>query len=99
MPDIKVIVIFRTDKEGTFALFPEEVGNMHDHTCLSYQHLGQHGTADLLGCIYTSRPAKEEQKRPLAQELQSIGYKLEERKRVSYQMHRERERKLGNFAN
>ena len=79
-------VIFRTDKEGiTFALFPEEVADLEGH-CMSYQHVGQHGSADYLHCIWSSRPATEEEYHGLMVELQRIGYDLEIRRRCSSQM-------------
>lgn len=56
------------------ALFPDvDEGR---GTCSSYMHVGQHGGADYMGCIYRTRPATEEEYKPLATELESIGYKL-----------------------
>lgn len=56
------------------ALFPDvDTGR---GTCSSYMHVGQHAAADYMGSIHRSRPATEEEWKPLATELESIGYKL-----------------------
>ena len=68
-------VIFRKWPNGdVIALFPAIVGNSWD-TCLSYEHIGQHGSASV--CIPNLRPAIEQEYRELKQELESIGYRLQ----------------------
>ncbi len=69
-------VVFRKFKEGgeVIALFPGERWNRHERTISSYMHVGQHGAADYDGVVSVSRPAREEEYRPLFAELTSIGY-------------------------
>lgn len=40
----------------------------------SYQHVGQHGSADYRGVIRDTAPAKPAQYRPLLAELKKLGY-------------------------
>jgi hypothetical protein len=71
-------VIFRKDKDGEiFALFPELPGTNESHTCQSYQHIGQHGSADYTHCIRATSPAKLEEYNELHKELTRIGYRLQ----------------------
>ena len=44
--------------------------------CLSYQHIGQHGTCDPEHLINNSTPAAESQYQGLKTELESIGCQL-----------------------
>jgi len=57
------------------ALFPE-IAEEGSGSCLSYQHIGQHGAADYNYCIAISIPATPEEYASLQSELQSIGYNL-----------------------
>lgn len=67
-------VIFKKFPEGDIiACFPELVGDMKEFTCLSYQHLGQHGACDTW-YMANLRPAAPEEYNDLLKELQSIGY-------------------------
>lgn len=77
------LVVFRTfnDKyQDAIALFPEHV-TYPNGDCESYQHLGQHGTANYNHCISMSRPSTEKEIQILKRELESIGYNLKIRKR------------------
>lgn len=79
----KVKVIFRVDREGVvFALFPELPYDPAGRYCTSYEHSG-HSGADYRGCIWASRPAKPEESKDLSEELERIGYNLDERKRYN----------------
>lgn len=72
----KTRVIFRKFPDGdTIALFPSIPGDMNPGvTCLSYQHVGQHGAACVnLTSDYTT-PATPEEYAPLLAELRSLGY-------------------------
>ena len=70
-----VDVIFRVDREGqVFALMPGLAGTLDPRTCTSYQHVGQHSSADLASCLRRSRAATAEEAGPLLRELQRIGY-------------------------
>lgn len=90
------VVIFRKWRSGgkeVFALFPEiyasegSNGQYYLKYCLSYQHLGQHGSAWYEYCIRASRPAKPEEYAELKRELESIGYKLSVRQRLNSAMY------------
>ncbi len=62
------------DPGGTLtALFPETA---HKGWCDSYERVGQHAPADLMGCLRATRPATPEEYASLKVELESIGYKL-----------------------
>lgn len=74
-PPVKVI--FRTFKEGdVIALFPELPGDMDPYsTCMSYQHVGQHGAASV--SLPNMRPSTPEEYAPLLDELtRVIGYNV-----------------------
>lgn len=77
-------VVFRTFRSGgeVIALFPYEPGTMDPGTMMSYQHIGQHGPADMgLTSVHT-RPSTPDEIRPLRNELERIGYKLKILKRI-----------------
>jgi hypothetical protein len=84
-------VIFRAFKRDgeVIALFPEIPADCIGFHCESYMHTGQHGGA-YPGVITGTRLATPDEKAPLMRELESIGYRLEERKRISYAMDRAR---------
>lgn len=69
-------VIFRLLEGQVIALFPGLCGDYDINTCLSYQHVGQHGAASL-GLLKNraTRPAKPDQYAPLLRELEQLGYK------------------------
>lgn len=71
-------VIFRVFKDGgdVLALFPDIQEGPGQ--CLSYQHVGQHGAADLsLRTDDTTRAAVAAGYADLLQELRAIGYTLD----------------------
>lgn len=76
MSDVEMTdVMFRVDRAGElFALMPALPGTNEPHTCTSYQHVGQHSSADLRHCINTSRRAEPEEFAPLKRELEGRGY-------------------------
>jgi len=75
--DTETIVIFRHWQGSVIALFPELPSEVRSYyPCMSYQHIGQHGSADPLGILMSSRPAAEEEYTPLKKELEGFGYKL-----------------------
>ena len=80
-------VVFRVDTtkdfEGVvFALFPHQASP--NGLVTTYQHTGQHSSADYNYCIIKSRPAKESEYLPLFKELQSIGYLIKVVKKQNY---------------
>lgn len=87
----KTVVIFRkwSKKEGggILALFPYDQASYG--LCSSYEHIGQHGSADLLGCIRRTSLAKPEEYASLKRELESkpYEYSLVVNKRVNWDKH------------
>ena len=74
-------VIFRNLKGQIIALFPEEPGDNSPYTCSSYMHVGQHGAASVsLSTI--ARLATPQEYKPLAKELEELGYRLQIIKRI-----------------
>lgn len=69
-------VLFRVWQDSIIALFPDIVSTFEKHECLSYEHVGQHGTADLAGILQDSRNASESEYKALKTELESRGYVL-----------------------
>ncbi|MEO1208422.1 MAG: hypothetical protein AAFX78_02670 [Cyanobacteria bacterium J06638_20] len=91
----KTIVIFRADEDGdAIAFFPELPWNLAgDMTC--YQHIGQHGSASLEYYRERTFPLRLiEKKVQLRAELESLGYVLEERNRLSPKMNETRWREV-----
>ena len=66
-------VIFRMFKGEALAMFPELLGDYSPSTCLSYAHMGQHGTAQ---ACPLGRPAAPAEYADLMRELQGLGYDL-----------------------
>lgn len=83
----KEIVVFRKYKEGDIiALFPEYYNGYNNRLynrdlVMSYMHIGQHSEASYSGVVATTVPAIQAEYNDLLQELISIGYELEVRKR------------------
>lgn len=73
-------VIFRVqnvrgEEPEVIALFPELPGtNCWLQDCLSYQHVGQHGSASFSYYYESTRPATPDEYKDLLAELVSIGY-------------------------
>ncbi len=85
---MKTKTVFRTwrRKGGeTIALFPEIPYDIHGHHCESYMHTGQHGGA-YPGAITGTRPATPDEIAPLRRELESLGYEIEPRAKVTRAM-------------
>jgi hypothetical protein len=73
-------VVFRVDTtkdfKGTiFALFPHDVCDNQGHVT-TYQHVGQHSSADYRHCIQKSKKASKEEYKDLKKELEGRGYEL-----------------------
>ena len=70
-------VIFRKWRGGNvLALFPEIPADIHGQFCQSYEHIGQHGSADYTHCIGKTTPANPGEYQDLKEELEKIGYRL-----------------------
>ncbi len=71
-------VIFRvwpkSEGGGVIALFPTLPGTSDPHTCESFEHVGQHGSAACHGVINRTRPAKPAEYAALKRELESAPY-------------------------
>lgn len=70
----------RGNGSGVLALFPF-IEATRGGSCLSYEHVGQHGAANYTGCIAATVVAKPSEYAPLKRELETIGYVLEVRTR------------------
>jgi len=88
--DPVVIRVWKGDPDDVFALFPTDPADNYGHFCTSYQHVGQHGSADYCHCIRNSRPATKAEARPLLIELRRIGYRPRVLKRAARRHHDER---------
>lgn len=78
----KTKVIFRKFAEGDIlAIFPEE-SNKINYKTSCYQHIGQHSDCDYNHCINITKLATPEEYKDLFNELESIGYNLEVRKKA-----------------
>jgi hypothetical protein len=84
-------VVFRKWRKsqggGILALFPTIPSDNLGYYCSSYEHVGQHGSADYRGCVQQTVPAKPEEYAALEKELTSIGYELQVVQRASPAMH------------
>lgn len=67
-------VIFRVLRNGeVIALFPQEPATLDGWLCVSYMHVGQHGSADPI-IVNDTKPAMPCEYADLYNELKSIGY-------------------------
>ncbi len=71
-----MLVIFRKwykqeDGSDVIALFPAEEEPRRPGIVQSYEHVGQHGAADLAGVIERTKPATPEEYASLKRELES----------------------------
>lgn len=74
----KTKVVFRkwNSGAGVIALFPQIPHDTHGYHCSSYEHIGQHGSADPETIVLMTSPAKEHECAALKSELEGIGYNL-----------------------
>ena len=80
-------VIFRVDttkdfKGTVFALLPYQIERNGSVT--SYQHVGQHSTANYDWCVKSSKLAKESEYTYLKKEMESLGYNIKVIKKRNY---------------
>ena len=81
---MKSKVLFRMFGGEILALFPQVAATVgKPWHCQSYEHIGQHGSADCRLVMRASRPAKPAEYRELAAELRKIGYRLQIVKRCT----------------
>jgi putative ribosome biogenesis GTPase RsgA len=92
-------VIFRKWANGDItALFPEVPSDFFKPYCQSYEHVGQHGSADPYLVINNTTSATQEEYKDLKEELEKIGYKLQVCKRHTWQMRKVLREALQNRA-
>lgn len=100
-PETKVI--FRKYRKGRYsdggviAIFPEDLGDSNVYTCMSYMHVGQHGSCDPHVVIQTTKLAKPEEYADLYQELTSIGYNLKIYQKYQYDFLKVREKEMARI--
>ena len=86
-------VIFRKFRNGEIiAIFPQEPATPDGWECMSYMHVGQHGSADPM-IVQDTKAATPKESAPLVAELLSIGYRLDIRKKFTrndYKVRQER---------
>lgn len=70
------VVLFRYWLDDILALLPFIVGDPDPRTCMSYQHIGQHGAAAFNAMLDESRPATQDEYADLQTELESMEYEL-----------------------
>jgi hypothetical protein len=79
-------VIFKKWPDGdVIAVFPELPGTIQWLFCMCYEHVGQHGSANV-ELMRSLAPAKPEEYADLKEELESIGYNLKVYRRFTYDM-------------
>lgn len=85
-------MVFRKNEEDgeIIAVFPEIPSTPNPATCLIYAHVGQHANADCRSILRNTAPATPKEYGPLMRELETIGYWLDVRKRVTAAMHQAR---------
>jgi len=83
---MKTKVIFRKWHNGEIiAIFPELAGDQSVHSCLSYEHIGQHGSCGPHNVIAQTTPATPSEYHDLATELTAhVGYELKVIKRYNH---------------
>ena len=96
--DPVLIRVWHDDASDVFALFPAAPADIHGTLCTCYQHVGQHGSADYLGCMSASRPATAEEAAPLLAELRQRGYNPKIIRRASPALHNQRREAARSIA-
>ena len=81
---MKTKVIFRKDKhDNTITAFFPETYKHGQLTC--YEHIGQHGNADIMYYLTETKKATPEEYQELYNELQNlVGYDLRVMQRMTY---------------
>ena len=88
---MKTTVIFRKWNNGQIiAIFPEIPADHCYGHCMSYEHIGQHGTCAPGYVIHATTQASEAEALPIRKELESIGYELQVRLRYCESMQQRR---------
>ena len=74
--DLESDVVFRvyTKMGDVIALWPAVSFSISGHHCQSYEHFGQHGSANYALVLSKTRPATSREYADLLGELKSLGY-------------------------
>ena len=81
----KTVMIIRKWADGEYiAIMPYELGTYSPYTCMSYMHIGQHGSCDPMIVMNTKHTNNDDSQayRDFIAELESIGYNLDIRKHI-----------------
>lgn len=97
----KTLVIFRRwrkNPKSVIAIFPYELGDSSPYTCMSFEHVGQHGACDP-AIVHDTRSCNESEEdvKELIAELQSRGYILKIGKKIPRNALYVREKALKEF--
>jgi len=77
--------VFRVYPDGAvIALFPQISASVSGDLCESYMHIGQHSGATPELVVRRTRLATPEEYQDLKMELETIGYKIQPAKRMTY---------------
>ena len=88
--DPVVIRVWKGDPDDVFALFPTDPADNYGHLCTSYQHVGQHSSADYWP-LHPQQPARHPPRSgPAADGTSAIGYRPRVLKRAARRHHDER---------
>lgn len=83
---MKTTVIFRKEKDGEIcAFFPYEIADLNGNISC-YAHIGQHSAASV-DYYHETKPCTTAEYTDLMTELQSIGYELTIRQKMSYNLY------------
>ena len=93
------IMVFRQFQDGdVVAIMPEEPGTMDPATCVSYMHVGQHGSCDPKHLVAITKPCNLCMSAVLRRELEGIGYKVKAVSRLNRKYAHTRQRSLERSA-
>lgn len=98
----KTYTIIRKWGNDYIAIFPHDLGTYSPYTCMSYMHVGQHGSCDPQGIVEQSQNTKNDDSAKLRDfifELESIGYNLDIHQRIPSNALDIRREKLREFYN
>ena len=92
-------MIFRRFKDGDIiAIMPTLPGTGDPFTCLSYQHVGQHGSCNPSHVVRMTAVARAHEYAELKAELTRIGYKVRAIQRASWRHYNARKDALDRLT-
>ena len=91
METTKVVFRLWEETEEIIAIFPEVPSSTATpNACMSYMHVGQHGSCSPYAMMERTEPpnvSDQSKVKTLWEELERIGYRLAERRKISHVMH------------